>query len=95
MRTPLLDQSPPSRGDGSRVAGDAEEKALRTIIDQVAAAYPWATRDHVAALLRSNYAATANARVQNYRLVLAERDTRARLRREAQDLCSPTLARSA
>ncbi len=73
----------------------AEDKALRAIAAQIGEAYPWASHEHVAAILRANYATTANARVQNYRLVLAERDTRARLRHEAHDLRTTPLAQTA
>lgn len=91
MGTHLVDP-PVSTSDQE---AEAEAKALRAIAAQISAAYPWASHDHLTALLRANYAATANARVQNYRLVLAERDTRALLRREANGLSTAPLARSA
>lgn len=64
-------------------APDAEERALRDIAHQLSLAYPGASYEHIEAILRANYAASRDAKVQTYRLLLAERDTRVRLRREA------------
>ena len=59
------------------------ERGLREVARQILLAYPWAAPDHVDAMLRANYDTTDGAKVQNYRLVLAERDTRVQLRHEA------------
>lgn len=59
------------------------ERGLREVTQQILLTYPWASPEHVEAILRSNYDATNGAKVQNYRLLLAERDTRVQLRREA------------
>lgn len=63
--------------------GLAEERALSDIARVVALTYPWATEAHIASILRANFEATRDEKVQNYRFVLAERNTRVRLRREA------------
>jgi hypothetical protein len=60
-----------------------DERALRDVARQVALSYPWASGEHVAALLRANFYAAGGAKAQDHRLVLAERDTRVCLRREA------------
>ena len=62
---------------------DATERALVGSVKQLLADYPWADPAHVEAVLRSNFATTRDAKVPNYRLLLAERDTRVRLRRES------------
>ncbi len=65
-----------------RSTGDATESALRQIQRAVAGDYPWASADHIDRVLRAHYARTRDAKVQNYRLLLAERETRVQLRHE-------------
>ncbi len=58
----------------------AEARAIGTAIDTCLRAYPGATRARVEQLLWAFYERTSDAKVQQYRVLLAERDTRARLR---------------
>ncbi len=62
--------------------GDATEAALGQIQRALSSDYPWASTDHIGDVLRSRYERTRDAKVQNYRLVLAERETRIQLRHE-------------
>jgi hypothetical protein len=70
-----------------RVISDhrAEERALRGVAERLSLACPWASQKHIETVLRDSYGATRDAKVQNYRLVLAERVTRVRLRREVPE----------
>jgi hypothetical protein len=61
---------------------NATEAALRQIQRAISGDFPWASTDHIGEVLRSRYERTRDAKVQNYRLVLAERDTRLQLRYE-------------
>jgi len=65
-----------------RNGADTAETALEQIQRSISDDYPWASTDHIGELLRSRYERTRDAKVQNYRLVLAERDTRNQLRHE-------------
>lgn len=60
----------------------ATTKALAGIQDAIARDYPEASPDRIAEVLRSRYERTRDAKVQNYRLLLAERETRVQLRHE-------------
>jgi hypothetical protein len=71
-------------GGSSTDHGPSEERALLAATQQIALAYPWASLSHIATILRANFEATREAKVQDYRLVLAERNTRVRLRQEAR-----------
>ena len=78
--TVLREPGPPpettsSDGRASDLDG-AELAALRAIATQLHAAFPARGVDVVEAVLMSCYRRTAGARVQNYRLVLAERAAR-------------------
>lgn len=64
-------------------AVDAHDRALSGVVRQVIADYPWAAPEYVDKILRANFDGTREAKVHTYRLLLAERDTRARLRRES------------
>lgn len=59
-----------------------DERALRASIDALLRDYPWATRERVEQLLSLFYERTSEAKVTQYRVLLAERDTRVQLRRE-------------
>ncbi|MGZ4681364.1 MAG: three-helix bundle dimerization domain-containing protein [Acidimicrobiales bacterium] len=61
----------------------ATTKALEGVQDAIARDYPWAAPERIAEVLRSRYERTRDAKVQNYRLLLAERETRVQLRHEA------------
>jgi len=61
---------------------DAADMALGHIRRAISSDYPWATLDHIGEVLRSGYDRTRDAKVQNYRLLLAEREARAQLRHE-------------
>ena len=61
---------------------ETTEKALGQVLRAIANDCPWAATDHIAAVLRDHYEATRDAKVQNFRLVLAERETRVQLRHE-------------
>jgi len=62
--------------------GRATEVVLGQIERSISNDYPWASTDHIGEVLRSRYERTRDARVQNYRLVLAEREARSQLRHE-------------
>jgi hypothetical protein len=58
------------------------DTALGQLQGAISSDYPWASPDHIEAVLRAGYERTRDAKVQNYRLVLAERETRTQLRHE-------------
>ena len=60
----------------------ADARAIGAAIDACARAYPGATMARVEQLLWTFYERTTDARVQQYRVLLAERETRAQLRRD-------------
>jgi hypothetical protein len=62
--------------DGGR---DLAAAHARLVVD-----HPDADPSHLAFLLHEAYAATADAKVQTYRILLAERSARARLRRRRE-----------
>ena len=70
--------------------GYTEEAALEQTAGVIAKDYPWASSEHVGEVLRSRFARTRDAKVQNYRLLLAERDTRTQLRREQHESLAPS-----
>jgi hypothetical protein len=70
-----------SVGSTSTRDGDAEA-ALGHIQRAISGDHPWASPEHVSQVLRARYEQTHDAKVQNFRLVLAERATRAQLRHE-------------
>lgn len=59
-----------------------QERALHEITQRLASAHPWASEAHIEAILRANLDETRDAKVQNFRLLLAERNARVRLRSE-------------
>jgi len=72
-----------TRDTATRAPSDeTTEKALGQILQAIANDCPWAATDHIAAVLHDRYEATRDAKVQNFRLVLAERETRVQLRHE-------------
>ncbi len=62
--------------------GTATEPALVHIQRAISSDYPWASTDYIGEVLRSRHERTSDAKVQTYRLLLAERETRTQLRRE-------------
>ena len=71
----LISQEPDGRAPD-------DERALRAAVDACARDYPNAARGRIEHLMRSFYALTSDAKVKQYRVLLAERDTRVRLRLE-------------
>ena len=59
-----------------------QRTALRQIQRSISDDHPWVSTDHIGDVLRSRYERTHDAKVQNFRLVLAERETRTQLRHE-------------
>lgn len=83
------DQAPTSASpDLMRNGADATTTALGHIARAISSDFPWASADHVGEVLRSSYERTRDAKVQNYRLVLAERGARAQLRHEQRRSCA-------
>jgi hypothetical protein len=70
----------PHGQDGWDRKADVEQRALCEIAGRLALDYPAATSEQVDAVLRSTFERASDARVEQYRLVLAERDARVRLR---------------
>jgi hypothetical protein len=71
---------------------DLEEgRALADITERLEREFPTADSDRIAELLAGCYRRTTGATVQHFRAVLAERETRARLRSEATDMSSVTV----
>ena len=68
----------------------SDEVAIRATITLIAADYPDVPVDGIAQLFRQRHARTAAAPIQQFRLVLAERDTRAALRAQARARARPT-----
>lgn len=63
-------------------SGAVTEVALEQVLRAISTDYLWASTDHIGEVLRARYERTRDAKVQNYRLVLAERQTRTQLRHE-------------
>ena len=72
-----------------------EARALADIRERLEREFPAADSDRIADLLAGCYRRTTGATVQHFRVVLAERETRARLRSEATDSVTPTQGRGA
>lgn len=62
------------------------DQALRDVVRVLVIDYPWARPDHVAAMLRTNFVRMSDTEAPNRRLVRAERDTRAQIRRGGRPL---------
>jgi hypothetical protein len=68
--------------------GDPAERALAEITQRLGVDYPGAPPETISEVLLAQYLRTASAPVQQYRLVLAERDTRVQLRMAQRDAMS-------
>ena len=68
---------------------DASKTALVHVERSISNDHPWASRHHVGQVLRDRFERTRDAKVQNYRLLRAERETRAQLRHERNRLQRP------
>ena len=68
-----------------------EARALADIRERLKREFPAADSDRIADLLAGCYRRTTGATVQHFRAVLAERETRARLRSEATEMSSVTV----
>ena len=66
-------------------ANDTTKTGLEVTLRALCRDYPLVSADHIEEVLRSRYERTRDASVQDYRLLLAERETRVHLRREATD----------
>jgi hypothetical protein len=72
-----------------------EARALVDVRERLMREFPTADSDRIAELLAGCYRRTTGATVQHFRVVLAERETRARLRSEATDSVTPTQGQGA
>jgi hypothetical protein len=85
-------QTQPSANDVETPDPAALTRALDDIARRVAATYPAAAPERIASLLRACYERTRDAKVQQYRLVLAERDTRLQMRLDQRAAASMAAA---
>jgi hypothetical protein len=71
----------PDAADNPDAADDPDPRLIDHVARGIAADFPDASPADVAGLLRDSLAATRDARVRRFRLIIAERAARDRLRR--------------
>jgi hypothetical protein len=79
---PAADTSGRTPRQGEPSTDSHDEPALQAVSRRLAVEFPETTPPEIGALLRRAYLRTAGARVQNFRVLLAEREVRRLLRGE-------------